>query len=157
MPTSVRALVFVGHSPCSSCERNCFQKKLCHPTSRLTDLREQRRAHLHQFVRDLLGAFQKNITTTSSPDLYMRSARWSVALCAVCGPCAVAPRSRSRLEVLIRSVRTGLPSSGSSSVGLSARQKHGGERAATERRQEWGLGRGRNEERVAGLASTVAG
>ena len=46
---------------------------------------------------------------------------------------------------VIRSVRTGFPSSeGSSSAGLSARHKHG-EQAATERRQELGLGKGRNE------------
>ena len=66
------------------------------------------------------------------------------------------PRSRSRSEVLVRPIRSHLPIAGSSSAGLSARQKHAG-RAATGRRRELGLAREQNEERTAALAMRVAG
>ena len=65
-------------------------------------------------------------------------------------------RSRSRSEVLMRLIRSHLPIAGSSSAGLSARQKHAG-RTATGRRRELGLAREQNEERAAALAMRVAG
>ena len=58
-----------------------LSKKSMWSTGRPTDLREvQRRARLHRFLRDLLGAFQKTSRIVSSPDLCVRPRAWSVAL-----------------------------------------------------------------------------
>ena len=108
------------------------------------------------FLRDLLGAFKKASRIASSPNLCVRPRAWSVALCEHLATPVRTRRSRFRSEVIVRSIRSHPPIAGSSSAGLSARQKHAWQ-AATGRRRGLGLAREQNEERAAGLSVRVAG
>ena len=77
-------------------------------------------------------------------------------LCSPLVAPVMTPRSRSRSEVLVRSMRSLLPTAGSSSAGLSARHRHAG-RAATGRRRELGLARGQVAARADDLAMRATG
>ena len=108
-----------------------------------------------RFIRSVL----KNITNhklSRTPEGLVRETACLVSCSEHLATPVRTPRSLSRSEVLVRSIRSHLPISGSSSAGLSARHKHAG-RAATGRRRELGLAREENEERAAALVMRVVG
>ena len=111
---------------------------------------------LTQTFARFIRSVSKNITNRKLSTTCARDRALGQLLCPPLTAHVRTPRSRSRSEVLVRSMRSRLPTAGSSSAGLSARHKHAG-RAATGRRRELGLVRGQVEERAADLATRVTG
>ena len=109
-----------------------------------------------QIFARFFTSVSKNITNRKLSDNLCVRPRVGQLLCEQLATPVRTPRSRSRPAMLVRSIRSHLPIAGSSSEGLSARQKRAG-RAATGRRRGLGLAREQNEERAANLGVRVAG